>query len=278
MRNSRFAVALIALALPLAFAAVKVSGQQSNNGSVTEGTYGSVGNPSTGGYNATGGTVTYATPPTSDQQVSGYADVAGIGTSTLLPNGTASNANFHFNVGVTGPQSTMDVNGFAGEATWATAPSSSAGNFADGGGSTSGTIDGSYSGDASCNPVTGDGSVNADGKTIAGTQLSSDGLSSSSFAKTNGVSSAQGNLNGSPIATGAQGQAGIEAGSFVAGPNGAGAEANGAGNMQYGAATPSGASAGSLAGVVKTTSSVSASGNSAQSSASVKTGAQSSTQ
>jgi len=276
-----FLVAAMAIAISgLAFN-MQAHAQQSTNGSSVENTYGSTGNDVTGGINKTGGTATYQTGP-STGPVSGYANVAGVGISNAHVVGVdtiaTSKSTFSFDLGATGPQSTITINGFAGQSNWATAPSPSSGNYADGGGGTGGTLVGSTSGDSTqASPLTGSGDAAAKGKTVASTNVAPNGLSATSTARTIDSSNASGSFSGGSapqIATGVTGAGGIEAGALVTGPNNSGAEGNFAANVQYGATNPSASTAGSLQAHGVTMTSVSPSGNAASASTTVSSQSQ----
>jgi hypothetical protein len=254
--------------------------QQSDNGSAVENTYGSTGNNVTGGDNKTGGTATYVTPSSSGP-VSGYANDAGAGVSYVHVSGpintSTSTSTFSFNVGAVGSQSTISINGFAGQGNWVTAPSPSNGNYADGGDGTGATLIGSSSADGTqTDPLTGSGDAMAKGKTVASVNVAQGGLSATSTAQTIGSSNGTGTLNGNTpqLATTATGAGGIEGGALVAGPNNSGAEGNFAANMQYGATNPSASTAGSLQAHGVTNTTVSSGGNAASASTTVLSQAQ----
>ena len=279
IRNFAFVTAMAAIVL-FAFAVSNLQAQQSDNGSAIVNTYGATGDSNTGGVNQTGGTATYQTGP-STGPVSGYANDAGAGISNAHVVGvytmSSSKAAFSFDLGATGPQSTIKINGFVGAEGWATAPSPSSGNFADGGFGTGATLNGSSTGDPTqCDPITGDGNATAKGKVIASSTVAPDGLSATSTASTKGMSAASGTLTGSnpQLATGVTGAGGIEGGSLVTGPSNSGAEGNFAANVQYGATNPAGSSTGSLQATGTTVTSVSPTGNAASAATTVSSQAQ----
>ena len=269
---------VVALAIVISgLAFTQAHAQQSDNGSTVVNTYGHSGDGANGGVNQTGGTVTYQTPVTTNPTASGNAEADGAGMSNnyampAIPRVSTSSSSFSFAVGATGPQSTITVNGFAGQENWATAPSPSTGNYADGGDGAGATVAGSTSGDN----ITGDGGATAKGKTDAISTVSPNGLTATSAASTKASSNASGLLSGATpqLSTGANGAGGVEAGSMVTGPNGSGAESNFAGNVQYSSANPSGSSTGSLKATGLNTATVSTSGNAASASSKVSTQAQ----